>query len=784
LATLVLFKNYNNYFNRIIKHDVNFSDYMGYTHEEKELINFNPNDGVTTEHIINWDKSWEPDYMLVTDSEHNILSRWFVIDSSRTRKNQYKIRLKRDSLADNYDKVINAPMVVERAMVNNVNNPLLYNTEGFSFNQIKQAEQLIKDGTNSAWYILYFKKGLAAKTIKVNPKPGIEDHTIGVPIAQSIFGTDGHLYDTSNIVPMVTYASEWNWRWTIGESHIERRMAIEKDNNFDFYTTNGASYSHEHIWFDDDESDVKSWLKDAFADQYNTLKTNVLTDNNFTQVTPAQSRFLSWDNTLVKDSNNQIWRVHVTARPYSRWKYVTSGDMVNNMKTWIAATPLTRTGDWGDNAFAVKYDNIEYSFWYDDEPVADPTNFEISIDWSAGTQTPNSDYNIIAIPYNSVPVKIGQNTVTLIDSWSKVLLQAIMGTYTNVGELVDIQLLPFFPIVKGQHYPIENLLSDEYTVVADHAQTNKGIGIFYISNANFTFDYTGFGTLLNSSEDPIERKVQNETQMVRLCSPNYNGVFEFNVAKNGGVNYLNIDITLKPYNPYIHINPNFKNLYGQDFDDAKGLICGGDFSIPIWSTAWQQYQLNNKNYLNIFDRQIQNMEFTQGQERTQEMWNVISGALHGASSAASSGGLVAGAGGAFGGYIAGLATSYTAGLVDYSMLTKRQAEQINLSRDMFKYQLGNIKALPYTLNKVTPLTYNNKIFPFIEIYDCKDEEKDLFRNFLTYQSMTVQAVGTVAQYQQAERTFIKGQVIRLEDLDTESHTLYDIYDELNKGVFI
>ena len=145
------------------------------------------------------------------------------------------------------------------------------------------------------------------------------------------------------------------------------------------------------------------------------------------------------------------------------------------------------------------------------------------------------------------------------------------------------------------------------------------------------------------------------------------------------------------------------------------------------------------------------------------------------------------AGGGYGAAIGGAlgtGAALGAGLVDYSMLTERQAEQMSLSRDMFKYQLGNIKALPYSLNKVTPLTYNNKIFPFVEVYDCTDEEKELFRNFLTYQSMTIQAVGTVAQYQQAERTFIQGKVIRLEGLDTESHTLYDIYDELNKGVFI
>lgn len=168
----------------------------------------------------------------------------------------------------------------------------------------------------------------------------------------------------------------------------------------------------------------------------------------------------------------------------------------------------------------------------------------------------------------------------IIPEWSKAFLQSIMGAYTGEGELVDIQLLPYFPIVRAQESPIRTISTSEVTIVKDAQSITDSIAVFYISDANFTFN-KNVNTLLTTSNDLIERKIQNETQTVRLCSPNYNGVFEFNVAKNGGVDYLNIDVTLKPYTPYIHINPNFKNLYGQDFDDAKGLICGGDFSIPI-----------------------------------------------------------------------------------------------------------------------------------------------------------------------------------------------------------
>lgn len=78
----------------------------------------------------------------------------------------------------------------------------------------------------------------------------------------------------------------------------------------------------------------------------------------------------------------------------------------------------------------------------------------------------------------------------------------------------------------------------------------------------------------------------NECCSWRLTSSNYNGTWEFNVAKNGGsVEGFRIDYTYRPYSPYIHVAPLFKGLYGDVNDDARGLICNGDFSIDLVSDA-------------------------------------------------------------------------------------------------------------------------------------------------------------------------------------------------------
>ena len=65
MSTLKLFKNYNNYYNRIIKHDLSPSTMDSYTTVDLTNANFNPGDGVTTQHVINWTEDWLPDYLMV-----------------------------------------------------------------------------------------------------------------------------------------------------------------------------------------------------------------------------------------------------------------------------------------------------------------------------------------------------------------------------------------------------------------------------------------------------------------------------------------------------------------------------------------------------------------------------------------------------------------------------------------------------------------------------------------------------------------------------------------------
>lgn len=161
----LLFIKYNNYFNRIIKQESTISDYStkstqaGVPAQTLLNVNFNPNDDIYTEFIAG-KGSFSPncDYLVAYNLVENtpvIDSRWFITEAVRTRGGQYKLTLKRDVIVDNLDSVIEAPIYLEKGYIKDTTNPLLYNKESLSVNQIKQYEVPLKDETKCGWIVGY-----------------------------------------------------------------------------------------------------------------------------------------------------------------------------------------------------------------------------------------------------------------------------------------------------------------------------------------------------------------------------------------------------------------------------------------------------------------------------------------------------------------------------------------------------------------------------------------------------------------------------------------------------
>ena len=100
------------------------------------------------------DEEWEPDYLIFYYEDDSIVSRWYVIEVDFLRGHQFRLNLQRDVIADNLEAIKEADAMIERGPLS-ADSPYVFNEEGFSFNQIKRPEKLLKDESGDAWIVGY-----------------------------------------------------------------------------------------------------------------------------------------------------------------------------------------------------------------------------------------------------------------------------------------------------------------------------------------------------------------------------------------------------------------------------------------------------------------------------------------------------------------------------------------------------------------------------------------------------------------------------------------------------
>lgn len=245
---LILLKNFNNYYNRkIIKYEDSVNYTSRYEYRTLPNINFVPNDGILTEQIINWSEDFTPDY-LICEENGQIVSRWFVMEAVRTRSKQYKLSLRRDVVADNYDSLLSSPVYVEKGVISDSESPLLLNNEGLQVNQIKTKEILLQDKSKCPWLVAYLKKGML----------GTEELTNGINV--NIPAAPG------NFVQLGTKIDQWeyykfsqlsgsNWKNMIVADSIKFRINswyYQGSSTLKFYLksiTNASDCSSSTDWY-------------------------------------------------------------------------------------------------------------------------------------------------------------------------------------------------------------------------------------------------------------------------------------------------------------------------------------------------------------------------------------------------------------------------------------------------------------------------------------------------------------------------------------------------------
>ena len=958
----LLLLHYNNYFNRIVKKKDTVADYKAADTDYKEVssINLNPGDGVNTSIVLGLGQNGnifgndEFDYLVAYETVNDaavIDSRWFIVEQDRKRAGQYELTLKRDVLADNYHDVINSPIFLEKGFINDVNDPLLYNSESMNLNQIKQLEIPLMDETKCGWVVGYIPSDAFPK---VEPEYDRVEKTVTVPMSADITvnGLSNWSYwnycssnpnykfmaDTAGRRQVTVKIRSENKRADSGRSL--RCDMITADYTFYPNSTDAGTYSiknNDYVITTTSTINYPEWYQDYGPvtymqgtlsaslcnkifnqvrnnDAFNTALNTILGTNISTGDTSALRRLQ--DKVILDSSTNKYYRINIIAasegNPITATSSTAGGQaaltaLKNAMyyptgaSGTLQGTYTTFTASNSSTSYAIQLTNVGVSLYVDLNSDRDHLN--------------DAPYDMFCIPFSDT-IKLKYGSVEFTCSKNIALSMATeIAKDLGSGTVYDVQLLPYCPnrtlVVKSSspstvldlagvkydlikesgtnntksaviwctestfqvpissgdeilefkptvNYPRAIQTEKYYTIpdnITPHTQimsvsttsnnieiykvdkaTNKVIDydlydmisitsnsylnlyqwnirevqlelndylyadyyyVFRLRNVDFTGQsidmlakrvrITEYYSMLNPGDDALTRKLANECDLVRLVSQNYSAIFEFSPAKSGGVDGFLADCTYKPWSPYIHILPKLKGLYGDNFvaiDDARGLICGGDMSLPQLSNAWANYQLQNKTYQEMFDRQIKNMDVQNDINKQGALAQLITSPITGGASVAAAGGQFFGMPGAIAGAGIGAGIGLATSALDYKNTIKMMEENRQYSIDMYGYNLQNIQAVPTSLTKTSALTYNTRVWPFIEYYTCTDAERNALKDKIKYNGMTIMKVGQLNNYLLGAENFYKGQLIRLPEVRIDGHMAFEIYNELNKGVFL
>lgn len=759
---------YNNYYNREIKAPLpNVTDYQDYIYASLGQTNFNPGDGVATHHDIPLDID-DGDYLIVA-SGTQVVSRWFIIDHDRICRGPsaglYRLQLLRDVIADNYNATLNSTCFIERAIVND-DNPLIYNSENIETNQQRKSAELLKDDTKMAWLIGFVDREAPAKTFAVNSTV-VADYEMSSYKYKEYFTKDAN-----SVTLLYGYVYVTNTQYSSSQTAFKFAL-----NEYAEQTYLGNSTSKGDYKYTDQNGTLKSYIQSNGID----LAVNISTKHSLYDGISSDSNYNSLlyeEDKIVRDGTD-FYKIGLKVETHERTYRITEDKDGEYLLTYLTNFMKGFAGYKSGTPYFeiyIKYNSLRLT----KTPIVEG---EYTVDYPVKTGhliNKSAPFDVFCIPYSDdMKIKVGTKEIQANKQFAMSIASELS---RNLGNYCyDIQLLPYCPMtgykVTDNIFDINSTDSKRYTPI------KKGDQIVYwmfwstSNEKSFTIQH------------PIQvsnKKIQNQCEIYRLCSPNYNGQYAFNVAKNEGVDYFNVDITYLPVSSYIHVVPNLKGLYGNYSDNSPiGLICKGEFSINSVKEQYIQFMQNNKNYENIFRAEITtNDKSHELQVEQQRIANWLGAAATGLQIGAFSEGAV-GAGLGIG---AGIATGI-AGEVDINYGNKLYELNKKYKQDVHNYQLDNIKAMPNSLSKVTSYTKNNQLFVVLERYEATEVEKEaVAQNVIDY-SMNVGVIGKPIDYVyndwsyngNTSRGYFKAQLIKI-DLNTY-HESDAISTELARGVY-
>lgn len=836
MTNLYLLK-YNNYTDRIIKRESwtmnQIRSYLvdnGEPDENGNLpivedTNFIMNDALTTEVVVNW-VGEKPNYVarVINPDNKPTADYWFVMGYKYNDFGQMTLYLKRDLLRTYWDDVVGSNAFIERGTPISKDDSAIYNREDCTFNQVKTGEYPIKDEFGIPWVVGYIPintpqtdltptfKNYSLKTIEGNfSDDPIRSYSSvgGVAPEQKI------KLDPFQITYHITILTQFEG------NYYKVTLDVDADGNYIGHTaiqttntTTGIIFELptliqsaitidkkvQYILYAEVVDSFLSKIEFDYKNPYNKVQeqsqnpTRIVNKNVFERYNEYNKNLITYDEPDVTtdvyyesaisaieyyDVYESLVQLNSTNSSFglSTREDIYSPTTANHFQTLTVTKRLGST---------VTYKG-RYDYMIASQGSPDATHHLLIPGPEVRQPCLQQPYHMFAIPLTDDPKIIGTQLEQeiVLSRYGQLQFVTLLTEKLGTDNIYDLQILPYCPCrqyfdFSGSYPKLSNIAFNNKSVCnpmyfKDNAEKEYMIGIvLWCSSASTSFEV--MSPYQQGGWPSIQsKKVTSETEMMRICSPGYSAVMEFNPAHNDGITAFNVDMLATPYTPYIQVAPNFGGLYGRDFNDQRGMKSGDDISLPQISNAWTNYKVQNKNWLNQFNRQIENQMYHDDMAFGKDVVSIFTGGAQGAAA----GGFL----GKLGGGLIGAGVSMLGGIADAWMNQAERFEDQQYNIDMFKMNMQNIIALPNTINKGSILSPTFKYFPFLETYSCTDSEKLALNMLIKFQGMKINRFGTIAQYLNPDNPYIRGFIVRYKG-NLPAHIIDEINRELKMGVYL
>ena len=590
----LLLLHYNNYFNRIIKKENTIADYKAADADYKEVsnINFNPGDGVNTSLVLGLGQNGslfdgdESDYLVayeVVDNNNVINSRWFIIEQDRERAGQFELTLKRDVLADNYTDVVNSPIFLEKGFINDVNDPLLYNSESMNLNQIKQLEVPLMDETKSGWVVGYIPSDAFPK---VEPAYDRVEKKVTTPM-EADFEIDNindwsyWQYCTNNPNYKLMADSAGKRKVTVKirseDRHADyRSFRVDMVTaNYTFYpnSTDAGTYSQQNSGYIKTSATLEypQWYQDYGPVTFKQGTINAGICNNIFDPVRNNSAFNTALNTILGTginigdtsalrrlqdkiildaTTNKYYRISVISisesNPITVTSSTTGGQAAltalknamyypNGAGGSLQGEYTTFTASNSSTSYAIKLTNIGDSFYVD-----------LNSDRAHLNDAP---YDMFCIPFSDT-LKLKFDSTEFTCSKNVALSMATeIARDLGSGNVYDVQLLPYCPnrtmvVNSGSPSSVLNLASVKYDLIKESVTNSPKSAVIWCTESTFQVPITVESNIVefkptedapikinNESYYTIPNSISTYTGRMGISTTSYNNIIVYKVDK-------------------------------------------------------------------------------------------------------------------------------------------------------------------------------------------------------------------------------------------------------------